>query len=63
MFYNQQILTQGAPSQVRYPKWIIKGRRNVRSGKGSRLELQEGTVYESGITLPVNPEVINAASI
>ena len=37
--------------------------RNVRSGKGSRLELQEGTVYESGITLSVNPELINAASI
>ena len=39
-----------------------KQHRNVRSGKGSRLELQ-GTVYESGRTLSLNPEVINAASI
>ena len=37
--------------------------RNVRSSKESRLESCEGTVYESGSTLSLDPEVINAASI
>ena len=33
--------------------------RNVRSSKDSRLESQDGTVYESGSTLSLDPEVIN----
>jgi len=37
--------------------------RNVRSSKDSRLESRDGTVYESGSTLSLDPEVINAASI
>ena len=37
--------------------------RNVRSSKEKRLESREGTVYESGSTLSLDPEVINAASI
>ena len=37
--------------------------RNVRSSKESRLESREGTVYESGSTLSLDPDVINAASI
>ena len=37
--------------------------RNVRSSKDSRLESREGTVYESGSTLSLDPEVINATSI
>ena len=37
--------------------------RNVRSSKDSRLESRDGTVYESGSTLSLDPEVIIAASI
>ena len=53
---------QNALSKEARPTLETKQHRNVRSGKGSRLELQ-GTVYKSGSTLSLNPEVINAASI